>query len=73
MDDSFKTKYNRLVLFYYRLIKLKKFTSQTVKTKAKNKIVYNNALILIINYSASILMITIILQMKKKKTKKRHG
>ena len=46
MDDSFKTKYNRLVLFYYRLSKLKKFASQTVKTKVNNKIVYDNALIL---------------------------
>ena len=44
MDDSFKKKYNRLVLLYYRLNKFKKFTSQAVKTKTKNNIVYNNAL-----------------------------
>ena len=44
MDDSFKKKYNRLVLLYYRLNKFKKFTPQAVKTKTKNNIVYNNAL-----------------------------
>ena len=44
MDDSFKAKYNRLTLFYHRLNEFKKFTPQTVKTKMKKKIVYNNAL-----------------------------
>ena len=44
MDDFFKTKYNRLGFFYYRLHKFEKFTPQTVKTKKKKKIVYSNAL-----------------------------
>ena len=44
MENSFKTKYNRLVLLYHRLNEFKKFTPQTVKMKTKTKIVYNTAL-----------------------------
>ena len=40
MDDSFKTKYNRLVLFYHRLNEFQKCTPETVTSK-KKKIVNN--------------------------------
>ena len=35
MDDSFKTKYNRLVLFYHRLNEFQKCTPETVTSKKK--------------------------------------
>ena len=44
MDDSFKTKCNKLVSLYRRLSEFKKHNPQTERTMIKKKNVYDNAI-----------------------------